>query len=240
MLWALTAWASRPPRQWPLRPHAGAYLWTAARPLAVLAVLQALFVACTAAGNAPPLPYAPLLNPVDASVLAALGSVLLWRRAVLAARPRIEGARQWLTAPLFWAALGGSAFIAANTLWLRVAHHWFGVRWSSQALGGSFVVQAGYSLWWTLLALALMVTAHRRRQRVLWMSGAGLLGLVVLKLFAVDLANSGGGERIFAFIGVGALMLVVGYLAPLPPRKEDQAPASQAAEEGAEEGMEEG
>ena len=107
--------------------------------------------------------------------------------------------------------------IAANTLWLRVAHHWFGVRWSSQALGGSFVVQAGYSLWWTLLALALMVTAHRRRQRVLWMSGAGLLGLVMLKLFAVDLANSGGGERIFAFIGVGALMLVVGYLAPLPP-----------------------
>lgn len=240
VLWALTAWASRPPRQWPLRPHAGAYLWTAARPLAVLTVLQALFVACTAAGNAPPLPYVPLLNPVDASVLAALGSVLLWRRAVLAARPRIEGARQWLTAPLFWAALGGSAFIAANTLWLRVAHHWFGVRWSSQALGGSFVVQAGYSLWWTLLALALMVTAHRRRQRVLWMSGAGLLGLVVLKLFAVDLANSGGGERIFAFIGVGALMLVVGYLAPLPPRKEGQAPASQAAGEGAEEGEGEG
>ena len=95
------------------------------------------------------------------------------------------------------------------------------------------------SLWWTLLALALMVTAHRRRQRVLWMSGAGLLGLVVLKLFAVDLANSGGGERIFAFIGVGALMLVVGYLAPLPPRKEGQAPASQAAGEGTEEGMEE-
>jgi uncharacterized membrane protein len=40
---------------------------------------------------------------------------------------------------------------------------------------------------------------------------------VVIKLILVDLSNRGGGERIIAFIGVGALMLVVGYFAPLPP-----------------------
>jgi uncharacterized membrane protein len=34
----------------------------------------------------------------------------------------------------------------------------------------------------------------------------------------VDLNNTGGGARIIAFIAVGVLMLVVGYLAPLPPR----------------------
>jgi uncharacterized membrane protein len=33
----------------------------------------------------------------------------------------------------------------------------------------------------------------------------------------VDLANSGGGERIVAFIGVGLLMVAVGCFAPLPP-----------------------
>ena len=78
-------------------------------------------------------------------------------------------------------------------------------------------MQAGYSLLWTLLALALMLTAHRRQQRTLWMGGAGLLGLTVLKLLLIDLSNRGGGERIVTFIGVGALMLVIGYFAPLPP-----------------------
>jgi len=81
----------------------------------------------------------------------------------------------------------------------------------------SFLVQAGYSILWTLLALGLMLLAHRRGLRPLWAGGAGLLGLTVAKLFLVDLSNSGGSERIVAFIAVGVLMLVVGYVAPLPP-----------------------
>ena len=44
------------------------------------------------------------------------------------------------------------------------------------------------------------------------------MALVVVKLVLVDLSNRGGGERIVAFIGVGLLMLVVGYFAPLPPK----------------------
>ena len=44
-----------------------------------------------------------------------------------------------------------------------------------------------------------------------------MLALTVVKLLVVDLANSGGGERIVAFIGVGILMVAVGYFAPLPP-----------------------
>ena len=47
---------------------------------------------------------------------------------------------------------------------------------------------------------------------------AGLLGLVVAKLLLVDMSNRGGAERIVAFIGVGVLMLAVGYFAPLPPK----------------------
>jgi uncharacterized membrane protein len=79
-------------------------------------------------------------------------------------------------------------------------------------------VQTGYAILWTLLALSLMVLAHRRAQRPLWLVGAGLLGLVVVKLLLIDLSNAGGAERIIAFIVVGVLMLVVGYFAPLPPK----------------------
>jgi uncharacterized membrane protein len=40
----------------------------------------------------------------------------------------------------------------------------------------------------------------------------------VLKLFAVDLSNAGGIERIVSFIGAGLLMVAIGYIAPLPAR----------------------
>ena len=109
------------------------------------------------------------------------------------------------------------AFVAVNTVWLRVVHQYWGVPWNSGRLFASFLVQAGYSILWTVMAMALMLLAHRRHARPVWMGGAALMGLTVAKLFLVDLSNRGGSERIVAFIAVGALMLVVGYFAPIPP-----------------------
>jgi uncharacterized membrane protein len=51
------------------------------------------------------------------------------------------------------------------------------------------------------------------------MVGAGLLAAVVLKLVIVDLSGSGTVTRIVSFIGVGVLMLVIGYVAPLPGKQ---------------------
>ena len=54
--------------------------------------------------------------------------------------------------------------------------------------------------------------------RALWMTGAALLGVVVLKLAVNDLGNTGTVARIVSFIGVGVLLMVTGYLAPVPPK----------------------
>ena len=43
-----------------------------------------------------------------------------------------------------------------------------------------------------------------------------MLGVVVVKLFTVELADRGGLYRIVSFIGVGLLLLIVGYFAPVP------------------------
>ena len=51
-----------------------------------------------------------------------------------------------------------------------------------------------------------------------WMAGAALMGLVVVKLFLVELGNTGTVARIVSFIAIGALLLVLGYVAPAPPR----------------------
>jgi len=224
VLAGLTRWAGRANRAsargrfaWPLNTHAEAYYWRAAAPLALLLWLGAFALAWTSSGRTEPLPYIPLLNPTDLAVLLAMGALLLWRSMVNAAEPRPQGAGL-LRQPVFWGAIGLLALVVLSTVWLRVAHHFFQVPWNAWALYHSFVVQTGYAILWTVLALALMVAAHRRGLRPAWLAGAGLLALVVLKLILVDLSNRGGGERIIAFIGVGVLMLVVGYLAPLPPR----------------------
>jgi uncharacterized membrane protein len=97
-------------------------------------------------------------------------------------------------------------------------HHLAGVEYRADALFRSTLFQASLSIVWGLTALAAMWIGNRRGERPAWAAGALLLGLVVAKLFVADLAGTGSVARIVSFIGVGAMMLAVGYLAPLPPR----------------------
>jgi uncharacterized membrane protein len=210
--------SGRRARRWPLDRHAEAFGWFAASPVAALTFGGALLTGLFAEGETAPLPYLPLLNPVDLSLALAVVALVLWRRTVLTTDPVPRGAAR-LRARGVAGALAGLAFVALNTVWLRFAHQWLGVAWDVDALFADFVVQTGLAILWTAIALVLMVWANRAGRRMPWLAGAGLLGLTVLKLVTVDLNNSGGGARIVAFIGVGALMLVLGYLAPLPSRR---------------------
>lgn len=207
-------WADRP-SGWPLDRFQREYAVHAGLGVAILTTVGALIVACTARGDVSPLPYLPLLNPVDLCAFLALASVALWFKRIRASTLVSETSS--LRSGVALGVLAFAAFIVVNTVWLRFAHHFRGIAWNSSALADSFFVQAGYSMLWTLLGVGAMVWAHRKAQRAVWQAGAALLALTVVKLLIVDLGNSGGGERIVAFIGVGVLMVVVGYFAPMPP-----------------------
>jgi len=116
------------------------------------------------------------------------------------------------------AGFGLAAFVWANGVLLRTLHHWAGVPFAFDAMSRSVLVQASFSIFWTLIALGAMVIATRRGLRPLWLAGAALMGIVVAKLFVVDLSSAGGVERIVSFIVVGVLMLVIGYFSPVPPK----------------------
>jgi uncharacterized membrane protein len=204
----------RDAQRWPLDRFSRDYLWRAAAPLAVLVALGSLLVAMLSGGNAKPLPYVPLLNPTDLAVALGIASCAMWLQRVRASSFALPGVVRGRGPVLAVAAV---AFIAINTVWLRVAHHFGGVAWDASTLFASFLVQAGYSILWTLIAVALMVVAHRQSRRGMWTAGAALIGLTVVKLFLIDLSNRGGSERIVTFIAVGVLLLVVGYFAPMPP-----------------------
>jgi len=65
-----------------------------------------------------------------------------------------------------------------------------------------------------------MVLSKKQINRPLWIGGFALLILVVIKLFTIDLSNSETVERIVSFIVVGLLLLLIGYLVPIPPDKQ--------------------
>jgi uncharacterized membrane protein len=63
--------------------------------------------------------------------------------------------------------------------------------------------------------------ASRKSMRPLWVAGAILIGIVLVKLIFADLRASGTIERIISFLAVGGLLVAMGYFSPIPPRKDD-------------------
>jgi uncharacterized membrane protein len=213
----LSAQAERLP--WPVRSHIPTYMTAAGAPLAIYLCAWIVFANAASDGNASPLPYVPLLNPLDLAQIAALLCTVTWLRGL----KRLDIADYAADSPLLiYGLIGAVAFIGLNGALLRALHHLASVPYRLDTMLSSMLVQAALSIFWSILALCAMVVATRMRARPLWIAGASLMGVVVVKLFLLDLSSISGIERIVSFIGVGVLMLVIGYLSPVPPRAQEQ------------------
>ena len=163
-------------------------------------------------GASAPLPFIPLLNPVELAQLGALVCFARWLgdRNVFA---DLAG-RRW---PLLAAA--GFAFVTAATL--RAVHHLGGVAWD-EALWDSNLAQTSLTVVWSVLGVIGWVLGSRRGHRLLWLAGAVLMGVVLAKLLLVDRSHLGNLFGIASFIAYGLLCTVIGYFAPAPPREAPQ------------------
>jgi len=195
---------------WPLARHPDAYGRVGQLPLAVALGLWTL-LASFERGDPAPLPYLPLLNPLELGQAIALVTLARWWW-----REAADREARWHGRGI--AAVG---FAALNGLIARAFHVYGDVRFDLDALWASPGYQATVSIVWAAAALAVMVAATRLQRRGPWMVGATLLGAVVFKLFLVDLAGLGTVARILSFIVVGLLMLLIGYLSPLPPKPQE-------------------
>ncbi|EIK96827.1 membrane protein [Pseudomonas sp. M47T1] len=204
---------------WPLGSYPQAYRWWAAWPLAWVMLAWLWLANFFSDGSADPLPYVPLANPLELGLLVMLYAMFTWARRF---DSRLRSLH--MRGPVTWK-LAASAFAVLTGMVMRTAHHYAGLPYDLDALLASMLVQASLSIVWTLLALGLMIGGHFRGRRDVWLVGAGLIAVVVAKLFFVELSNHGGLARIVSFIGVGVLLLVVGYFAPLPPRRIEPAGA---------------
>ena len=200
---------------WPLGSFQRTYLYSGLAPVVVYLWVGSLAANLFSRGNPWPLGYLPLLNPLDltqAFVLLAIGFWMVVMTTKLEIRPL--GLNRRTGAIL----AGGTVFFWLNAMLVRTLHYWGNVPFNLRAMVASDLAQTSLSICWTLSALVVMLWATRKGVRPVWMVGAGLIGAVIVKLFIFDLANTSTVERIVSFIGVGVLCLVIGYLAPLPPR----------------------
>jgi uncharacterized membrane protein len=207
---------------WPLVGRQRTYLYRALLPVAAYLWLGSIAVNLTSRGNPWPLPYLPLLNPLDLTQ-AGVFLALAWWFYVLGVQLEIRP----FGLPRRSLVIGGGAtiFLWLNAMLIRTLHYWYQVPFHLPAMTRSDLVQTSLSIFWTLAAMLVMLWGTRRAIRPVWMAGAGLIGVVIVKLFMFDLANTSTVERIVSFIGVGLLCLAIGYLAPLPARAGEAAGA---------------
>ena len=184
-----------------------------------LVVLIALWQVRTnlfAAGAVEPLPYWPLLNPLDVTLGLAFLCCWFWvRGASVPAQPLLMG----------------MAFLWFNGVLARTVHHFAQVAYTPQALWDYSPMQVAVSVSWTLIGLTTILWATRARSRSVWFVGSVLLAVVVGKLFLVDIAHLNPVAKIGTFLVVGVLLLVVGYFSPIPPGS-SEAPTQEPESDG--------
>ena len=203
---------------WPFRQERITYQGIIPLPLAVWSLGWVVVSALTCIGDSSPLPWLPLLNQFDLAILAAIAVPLIWLRSLYAEHAFQELLHE-LQLPIT-AVFTAVSFVWLNAILARSLHYWGEVPFTAHGMLHSPLAQASFSIFWSLLALFATLYAVRHGNRMIWICGAALLGVVVGKLFMVDLAGHGTVARIVSFVAVGLLLLVIGWFAPVPPKKE--------------------
>jgi uncharacterized membrane protein len=185
--------------------------WLGCVPMMLFVLLWFIYMSIDSDGNAAPLRYIPLLNPLDMVLIAVLLLFVIWHRHITK-----HFHYQKILTPII---AGLMTFSLVNGALLRTLHHWFGTPFKWYAIFDYPLVQMSFTFMWAISAFILMLLAHKKSLRILWIVGAALMALVVAKIFLLDLSQTGTVERIASFIGAGVMLLVMGYFAPLPPTK---------------------
>ncbi|MDR2141016.1 MAG: DUF2339 domain-containing protein [Deltaproteobacteria bacterium] len=152
--------------------------------------------------------YFPIFNPVELKQLLFLAIVaaLIYGPAVIRERSLIPRLGLFL-----------AIFIWLNDIAARSALRYFG-EWATWGkMTKALYFQGIIAILWGVMSLVSVFIGKKYGFRRLWFAGAGLLGLDIIKLLLVDLSNSATVIRIFAFLILGGLILIVGWVAPLPP-----------------------
>jgi uncharacterized membrane protein len=201
--------------RWPFATHAHDYSQAGCGVVLAALAVATFGLNVDSNGAAAPLPYVPLVNPLDLASALVVFVVLQWLAALARLDERLAGAAR--ARPAVAAA---AAWFLVTMIVARTVHHFAAVPYDAPSLMASTTFQGALSIVWGSAGLVAMLLGARAGRRTVWLAGAALMTVVVAKLVLVDLGNTGTLARVVSFLGVGMLLLVVGYFAPAPPRAE--------------------
>lgn len=168
--------------------------------------------------------YIPIINPLEESAIFSLLMFSVWIKLMpnyvqFDNKTTNSGILNIPLPNLILVSLMTLTFLWGNSVVLRCLSQIFDITWNAYTLWHNNIVQMTASLLWMLSAVILIAIGHRYSLRKIWYSGQLIQITVIIKLIFVDIQETDGLLRAFAFIGVALLMLLIGYLAPIPPKK---------------------
>ena len=176
--------------------------------LLLIVLLLVFGYSVLAPGSSSPLPFVPIVNPLELMQLAIL--LLIARGDGFATFGGAVAAQRMRVLVVL-----GFAFVSFATL--RGVHHLGGLAWD-EALAWTTLAQTSLTVVWSLVGMAAWIVGSKRGNRPLWLAGAVLMGIVLVKLLLVDRTHLGNLYGIASFIAYGLLCTVIGYLAPAPAK----------------------
>jgi len=171
--------------------------------------------------------YIPIINPLEESAIFSLLMFSVWIKLMtnyVQFDNKTTDFVSWNIPLPNWVliSLATLTFLWGNSVVLRCLSQIFDITWNTHTLWHNNIVQMTASLLWMLSAVILIAIGHRYSFRKIWYSGQLIQITVIIKLIFVDIQETDGLLRAFAFIGIALLMLLIGYLAPIPPKQSDE------------------
>ena len=195
---------------WPISLYPKIYL-VAATSLIMLSVHALLLIFMFGSNGQSELGfYFPLFNPVDMTIAITLLLTLLWFLQLRLLAPTVLQAKF---------IFGFEIFLWLNTMLARSFHQWHDLPYQYDSLMHSQAFQTALSILWSVVAMGMMILSSKKMWRIVWLLGAILLGIVVIKLFTVDLDSQGTMARVISFVGVGLLCIFIGYYSRIPKKR---------------------
>lgn len=213
--WLVLWWIAK---QW-LSPklQAASSLWLPALQTAInclLLLLGGVWVALLfVGGDVGSMPWLPLFNPLAILQGTILATVWWWFKD---RKDQAQGNNKPFVMPCHGMIMPALVLVLISVMTLRFVHHYAEISWGASLFTFS-VTQMALTLIWSILGVLTWIIGSRRESRPLWLSGALLMSVVLVKLVLIDRGHLGNLFGILSFFAYGMLCVIVGYFAPMPP-----------------------
>ncbi len=148
--------------------------------------------------------WLPMLNSLDGLQIILAGVL------IVSMRQSQKEFRSIAMASLF--------LIVISIITLRGVYHYatasdivWGISMFSKA-----VIQMALTVVWSILGVVTWIVGSKRLSKPIWLLGAVLMTVVLLKLILIDRGHLGNLFGIGSFFAYGVLCVIVGYFAPIP------------------------